>query len=110
MSYGGLWSVIRTSCSNLSDSGETDFLCFYVQMLHLGVSATRVVVGSGLGGGVGSEGTRGTLNEAHELVLRTQNYSVFTNAALFKILESMNKPYNLKIISTYFLLMINFLY
>jgi hypothetical protein len=53
VSNGGLWSVIRTSCGNLSDSGETDFLCLYVQMLHLGVSATRVAVGSGLGGWFG---------------------------------------------------------
>jgi hypothetical protein len=58
-------------------------------MLHLGVSATRDTVGSGLGGD--SEGTRGTLNEAHQLVPRTQSYSVFTNATIFKFFESKNK-------------------
>jgi hypothetical protein len=56
--------------------------------------------GGGEGGG-GSEGTSGTLNEAHPLVPRTQNYSVFTNSNIFKILDSKNKQYILKIISTY---------
>jgi hypothetical protein len=57
--------------------------------------------GRGGGGGGSSEGTCGTLNEAHQLVLRTQNYSVFTNATIFKILESMNKHCILKTISTH---------
>jgi hypothetical protein len=58
-------------------------------MLHLVVSATRATAGSGLGDN--SESTRGTPNEAHQLVPRTQNYSVFTKATIFKFSESKNQ-------------------
>jgi len=49
------------------------------------------------GKGGGWEGTRGTLNEAHQPVPRTQNYSVFANATNFKFFKSKNKYYILKI-------------
>jgi len=80
--------------------GEDVFFSFIVKRAPGGGGVPGEMVRGG-GGGGGLEGTRGTLNEAHQLVPRKQNYSVFTKATIFKFFESKNKHYILKTISIY---------